>query len=101
MTDNPYAQFGFSGDQDAAAPAPSAAPDASGQNPYAQFGPSPTEQAATTDDDGKASLTSVAKNFGTGMLAGIPNLATTVEHALTPPDLISGAKNWWDVVSDP
>ncbi|RUV07922.1 hypothetical protein EOA79_02205, partial [Mesorhizobium sp. M1A.F.Ca.IN.020.03.2.1] len=101
MTDNPYAQFGFSGDQDAAAPAPSGSPDVSGPNPYAQFGPSPTEQAAAADDDGKASLTSVAKNFGTGMLAGIPNLATTVEHALTPPDLISGAKNWWDVVSDP
>lgn len=32
-----------------------------------------------------ASMTSVAKNAGTGLLAGLPNALTFVEHALAPP----------------
>lgn len=79
---NPYAQFGFAGDQDAA-PQGGAHSDASGANPYAQFGPSPVDVAAK-QNEGLATMGSVAKNFGTGLLAGIPNALSGAEKAVNP-----------------
>jgi hypothetical protein len=66
-------------------------------NPFDQFDGAPTAFGGSTASsapeggaDGKpasepASLTSIAKNFGAGLLAGIPNAETFIEGALTPP----------------
>lgn len=92
---NPFDAFDGQGPAIGAPPTISSAPsgDQSSANPFDQFDGSPTAfggTAAASDtsapqDDSQASISSLAKNFGTGLLAGIPNFASFVEGALTPP----------------
>lgn len=101
--DNPFDQF--DGQPSAfgaptAAPASVPSPDSSqpaAANPFDQFDGQPAAFGGLTvpagagkNSDGtpiepQASLTSIAKNFGAGLLAGIPNAETFIEGALTPP----------------
>jgi len=63
-----------------------------GENPFDAFDGQTTAFGATSSaiggggdasgDDQSATLTSVAKNFGTGMLAGVPNALTGLGHGL-------------------
>lgn len=93
---NPFDQFDGSPPAigtNVAPPSTTDAAPAGAANPFDAFdgqntafgNPAIGSDAAVGAQDNQASLSSVAKNFGTGMLAGIPNLATFVEGALTPP----------------
>lgn len=91
---NPFDQFDGSPPAigtNVSPPSPTDAAPAGGANPFdvfdgqnTAFG-SPSNGTAASGTDNQASLSSVAKNFGTGLLAGIPKLETFVEGALTPP----------------
>lgn len=92
---NPFDSFD---NQPPALGAPSTAPvagggDQGGANPFDQFDGSPTafgapaassETAQTDNTPPDASIGSIAKNIGTGFLAGIPNAESSLEHVINP-----------------